>query len=66
MEFMLICSKKNVEVVCIDKVEDAQTIFRRIQELSLIHILDSHLLFLHTQQMEATTNGIPLLRIFPM
>gem|GEM_PF-633178 len=32
MEFMLICSKKNVEVVCIDKVEDAQAIFRRIQE----------------------------------
>ena len=32
MEFMLICSKKNVEVVCIDKVEDASAIFRRIQE----------------------------------
>ena len=32
IEFMLICSKRNVEVVCIDKVEDAQTIFRRIQE----------------------------------
>ena len=32
MEFMLICSKKNVEVVCIDKVENAQAIFRRIQE----------------------------------
>ena len=26
------CSKKNVDVVCIDKVEDAQAIFRRIQE----------------------------------
>ncbi len=32
MEFMLICSKKNVDVVCIDKVENAQVIFRRIQE----------------------------------
>lgn len=32
MEFMLICSKKNVDVVCIDKVEDAQAIFRRIQK----------------------------------
>lgn len=32
MEFMLSCSKKNVDVVCIDKVGDAQTIFRRIQE----------------------------------
>ena len=32
MEFMLICSKKNVEVVCIDKVEDASAISRRIQE----------------------------------
>ena len=34
MEFMLICSKKNVDVVVvfIDKVENAQTIFRRIQE----------------------------------
>ena len=32
MEFMLICSKRNVEVVCIDKVEDAQAIFQRIQE----------------------------------
>ena len=32
VEFMLICSKKNVDVVCIDKVENAQTIFRRIQE----------------------------------
>ena len=32
MEFMLICSKKNVDVVCIDKVEDAQAIFQRIQE----------------------------------
>ena len=30
MEFMLICSKRNVEVVCIDKAEDAQAIFRRI------------------------------------
>ncbi len=32
MEFMLICSKKNADVVCIDKVEDAQAIFRRIHE----------------------------------
>ena len=32
MEFMLICSKRIVEVVCIDKVENAQAIFRRIQE----------------------------------
>ena len=32
MEFMLICSKRNVEVVYIDKVENAQDIFRRIQE----------------------------------
>lgn len=32
MEFMLIGSKRNVEVVCIDKVEDAQAIFQRIQE----------------------------------
>ena len=32
MEFMLICSKRNVEVLCIDKVEDAQAIFQRIQE----------------------------------
>lgn len=32
MEFMLICSKKNVEVVCIDKVEDASAILSRIQE----------------------------------
>lgn len=32
MEFMLICSKKNVKVVCIDNTEDAQAIFRRIQE----------------------------------
>ena len=34
--------------------------------LTAVLLLDSHLLFLHTQQMEATTNGIPLLRIFPM
>lgn len=32
IEFMMICSKKNVEVVCIDKVEDAMAIFGRIQE----------------------------------
>ena len=32
MEFMLICSKKNVDVVCIDKLENAQAIFQRIQE----------------------------------
>lgn len=32
IEFMLICSKRNEEVVCIDKVEDAQAIFQRIQE----------------------------------
>lgn len=32
MEFMLICSRKNVKVVCIDNTEDAQAIFRRIQE----------------------------------
>ena len=32
IEFMMICRKKNVEVVCIDKVEDAMAIFDRIQE----------------------------------
>ena len=32
MEFMLICSKKNVEVVCIHKVENEHAIFRRIHE----------------------------------
>lgn len=32
MGFMMLCSKKNVKVVCIDKVEDAQSIFQRIQE----------------------------------
>lgn len=32
MEFMVICSKNNVEVVCIDKVEDAASIFARIQQ----------------------------------
>lgn len=32
MEFMLICSRKNVKVVCIDRVEDAEAIFCRIQE----------------------------------
>lgn len=32
MEFMVICSKNNVEVVCIDKVEDAASIFKRIQQ----------------------------------
>ena len=33
MEFMLICSKKNVDVVCIDKVEDAQTISEGFRSL---------------------------------
>jgi DNA invertase Pin-like site-specific DNA recombinase len=32
MEFMLVCSKKNVEVVCIDRAEDAQGIFQRIEK----------------------------------
>ena len=33
MEFMLICSEKNVKkVVCIDRVEDAEDIFCRIQK----------------------------------
>ena len=32
MEFMLICSEKNVKVVCIDRVEDAEAIFSRIQK----------------------------------
>lgn len=32
MEFMLICSRKNVKVMCIDKGEDAQFIFQRIQK----------------------------------
>ena len=32
MEFMQICSRKNVKVVCIDRTEDAQSIFQRIQE----------------------------------
>lgn len=32
MEFMLICGRKNVKVICIDKTEDAQSIFSRIQE----------------------------------
>lgn len=32
MGVMLTCSKQNVEVVCIDKVENARAIFLRIQE----------------------------------
>lgn len=32
MEFMRICGRKNVKVVCIDKAEDAQSIFQRIQK----------------------------------
>lgn len=32
MEFMVTCSANNVEVVCIDKVEDAEDIFERIQQ----------------------------------
>ncbi len=32
IEFMAICSKNNVEVLCIDEIEDAQAIFQRIQE----------------------------------
>lgn len=32
MEFMVTCSGNNVEVVCIDKVEDAAGIFERIQQ----------------------------------
>ena len=32
MEFMMICSERNVDAVCIDKVEDEQAIFQRIQE----------------------------------
>lgn len=32
MEFMQICGRKNVKVVCIDRTEDAQSIFQRIQE----------------------------------
>jgi DNA invertase Pin-like site-specific DNA recombinase len=32
MEFMLVCSEKNVEVVCIDRAEDAQRIFQRIKK----------------------------------
>lgn len=32
MEFMLICSEKDVKVVCIDNTEDAQAIFSRIQK----------------------------------
>ena len=30
--WILICSRKNVKVVCIDNTEDAQAIFCRIQE----------------------------------
>ena len=32
MEFMVTCSENNVEVVCIDKVEDAASIFEGIQQ----------------------------------
>ncbi|MDO4308453.1 MAG: recombinase family protein [Eubacteriales bacterium] len=32
IEFMAICSKNNVEVLCIDEIEDAQAVFQRIQE----------------------------------
>ena len=32
IEFMAICSKNNVEVLCIDEIEAAQAIFQRIQE----------------------------------
>ena len=32
IKFMEICSKNNVEVLCIDGIEDAQAIFQRIQE----------------------------------
>ena len=41
MEFMLICSKRNVEVVYIDKVENAQAIFRRIQEFQFSFVEDT-------------------------
>lgn len=32
IEFMAICSENNVEVVCIDKTEDAQSIYERIRQ----------------------------------
>lgn len=32
MEFMLVCNKNNVKVVCTDRIEDAQPIFERIQQ----------------------------------
>ena len=32
IEFMLVCSKNNVKVVCTDRIEDAQSIFERIQQ----------------------------------
>ena len=34
IEFMLVCSKKNVKVVCTDRIEDAQSIFERIQQFA--------------------------------
>lgn len=34
MEFMVVCMEKNVKVVCIDKIEDAEAIFQRIRGVS--------------------------------
>ena len=34
IEFMLVCSKNNVKVVCTDRIEDAQSIFGRIQQFA--------------------------------
>lgn len=34
IEFMLVCSKNNVKVVCMDRIEDAQSIFERIQQFA--------------------------------
>ncbi len=32
IEFMATCSENNVEVLCIDEIEDAQSIYERIQQ----------------------------------
>lgn len=34
IEFMLVCSKNNVKVVCTDRIEDAQSIFGKIQQFA--------------------------------
>lgn len=41
IEFMILCQEKNVKVLCLDRIEDAEVIFKRIRQFQEIYFKGS-------------------------